>query len=66
MLAIDSRNRFTQGTYKNQLLLLAEDLGQRFLPAFNTPTELPYAWINLKVIASASDIVAYDMISDQI
>lgn len=48
MLAIDSRNRFTQGTYKNQLLLLAEDLGQRFLPAFNTPTELPYAWINLK------------------
>ncbi|KAJ8449135.1 hypothetical protein Cgig2_004190 [Carnegiea gigantea] len=48
MLAIDSRNRFTQGTYKNQLLLLAEDLGRRFLPAFNTPTELPYAWINLK------------------
>lgn len=35
--------------YKNQLLSLAEDLGQRFLCAFDTPTGLPYAWINLKV-----------------
>ncbi|KAK0586798.1 hypothetical protein LWI29_012500 [Acer saccharum] len=25
------------------------DLGRRFLPAFNTPTGLPYAWINLKM-----------------
>ncbi|KAL2935978.1 Alpha-mannosidase I MNS5 [Bienertia sinuspersici] len=48
MLATDSRNRFIQGTYKNELLTIAEDLGQRFLPAFNTPTGLPYAWINLK------------------
>ncbi|GMH01310.1 hypothetical protein Nepgr_003149 [Nepenthes gracilis] len=48
MLAIDSRNRFTQGTYKNGLLVLAEDIGRRFLPAFDTPTGLPYAWINLK------------------
>ncbi|XP_057517722.1 alpha-mannosidase I MNS5 isoform X4 [Amaranthus tricolor] len=48
MLATDSRNRFSQGTYKNQLLILAEDLGRRFLPAFSTPTGLPYAWINLK------------------
>ncbi|GAB4845611.1 Alpha-mannosidase I mns5 [Ancistrocladus abbreviatus] len=48
MLATDSRNRFFQGTYKNGLLILAEDLGQRFLQAFDTPTGLPYAWINLK------------------
>ncbi|GER47399.1 Mannosyl-oligosaccharide 1,2-alpha-mannosidase IA [Striga asiatica] len=48
ILATDSTNRLTKGTYKNQLLALAEDLGQRFLPAFNTPTGLPYAWINLK------------------
>nr|XP_043636110.1 alpha-mannosidase I MNS5 [Erigeron canadensis] len=48
ILATDSRNRFTQGTYNNQLLDLAQDLGKRFLPAFNTPTGLPYAWINLK------------------
>lgn len=40
--------RLIQGTYNNQLLVLAEDLGRRFLPAFNTPTSLPYAWINLK------------------
>lgn len=48
ILATDSRNRLVQGTYKNELLILAEDLGRRFLPAFDTPTGLPYAWINLK------------------
>ncbi|XP_077237851.1 glycosyl hydrolase family 47 protein isoform X2 [Tasmannia lanceolata] len=48
ILATDSTSRFIQGTYKNQLLNLAEDLGQRFLWAFDTPTGLPYAWINLK------------------
>ncbi|KAE8697674.1 hypothetical protein F3Y22_tig00110610pilonHSYRG00052 [Hibiscus syriacus] len=49
ILATDSTNRLVQGSYKNQLLNLAEDLGRRFLPAFATPTGLPYAWINLKV-----------------
>ncbi|GAB2251648.1 hypothetical protein Droror1_Dr00004495 [Drosera rotundifolia] len=48
LLATDSRNMFTQGTYNDELLGLAEDLAQRFLPAFDTPTGLPYAWINLK------------------
>ncbi|CAI9757476.1 unnamed protein product [Fraxinus pennsylvanica] len=48
ILATDSTNRLKKGTYENQLLDLAEDLGQRFLPAFDTPTGLPYAWINLK------------------
>ncbi|KAL3018519.1 hypothetical protein AAZX31_05G032900 [Glycine max] len=48
LLASDSSKKFFQGAYKNQLLALAEDLGKRFLPAFNTPTGLPYAWINLK------------------
>nr|GEV67177.1 alpha-mannosidase I MNS5 [Tanacetum cinerariifolium] len=48
ILATDSTNRFTHGTYNNQLLVLAQDLGQRFLPAFDTSTGLPYAWINLK------------------
>ncbi|XWS60678.1 hypothetical protein CRYUN_Cryun07bG0056700 [Craigia yunnanensis] len=38
ILATDSTNRLVQGSYKNQLLNLAEDLGRRFLPAFNTPT----------------------------
>ncbi|KAK4844655.1 hypothetical protein QYF36_022735 [Acer negundo] len=50
ILATDSANRLVQGSYKNQLLTLAEDLGSHFLPAFNTPTGLPYAWINLKVM----------------
>ncbi|XP_019456645.1 PREDICTED: alpha-mannosidase I MNS5 isoform X4 [Lupinus angustifolius] len=48
LLASDSSKGLFQGAYKNQLLVLAEDLGKRFLPAFNTPTGLPYAWINLK------------------
>ncbi|EXB42065.1 putative alpha-mannosidase I MNS5 [Morus notabilis] len=48
MLATDSTSRLVKGAYKNQMLSLAEDLGRRFLPAFNTPTGLPYAWINLK------------------
>ncbi|WOL06539.1 alpha-mannosidase I MNS5 isoform X4 [Canna indica] len=48
ILATDSKSRLEHGLYKNQLLDLAKDLGQRFLPAFETPTGLPYAWINLK------------------
>ncbi|KAI3454549.1 hypothetical protein Pfo_011212 [Paulownia fortunei] len=48
ILATDSTNRLIRGIYRNQLLVLAEELGQRFLPAFDTPTGLPYAWINLK------------------
>ena len=34
--------------YKDKLLMLAEDLGQRLLPAFDTPTGMPYGSINLK------------------
>ncbi|KAL8141970.1 hypothetical protein V2J09_015002 [Rumex salicifolius] len=48
LLATDSRDMFSQGPYKNELLILAQDLGRRLLPAFDTPTGLPYAWINLK------------------
>ncbi|KAI4336095.1 hypothetical protein L6164_014667 [Bauhinia variegata] len=48
LLATDSTNNLFNEAYNNQLLGLAEDLGKRFLPAFNTPTGLPYAWINLK------------------
>jgi len=34
--------------YKDELLVLAEDLGQRLLPAFDTPTGMPYGSVNLK------------------
>lgn len=50
IVAADNKSRLADGLYKNQLLNLAEDLGRRFLPAFETPTGLPYAWINLKVV----------------
>jgi len=49
ILAKDYNSQFKHGLYQDQLLHLAESLGNRFLPAFETPTGLPYAWINLKV-----------------
>nr|AWA44947.1 alpha-1,2-Mannosidase [Saccharum officinarum] len=48
ILAKDYSSQFKHGLYQDQLLHLAESLGNRFLPAFETPTGLPYAWINLK------------------
>lgn len=48
ILAKDYSSQNKDGVYQNQLLHLAENLGRRFLPAFETPTGLPYAWINLK------------------
>ena len=37
-----------QLTNDKRLLGLAEDLGNRLLPAFNSPTGLPYAYVNLR------------------
>jgi mannosidase alpha-like ER degradation enhancer 2 len=37
-----------QLTGDNRLLSLAEDLGDRLLPAFNSPTGMPYMYVNLK------------------
>ncbi|GAB4843287.1 Alpha-mannosidase I mns4 [Ancistrocladus abbreviatus] len=34
-------------SYDNQLLHLAEDLGRRLLPAFETPTGIPFGSVNL-------------------
>nr|CAB3448152.1 unnamed protein product [Digitaria exilis] len=48
LLAKDYSSQLKSGLYHDQLLHLAESLGNRFLPAFETPTGLPYAWINLK------------------
>ncbi|AQK74751.1 Alpha-mannosidase I MNS5 [Zea mays] len=48
ILAKDYSSQFKHGLYQDQLLRLAESLGNRFLPAFETPTGLPYSWINLK------------------
>uniref|UniRef100_I1P452 alpha-1,2-Mannosidase n=1 Tax=Oryza glaberrima TaxID=4538 RepID=I1P452_ORYGL len=48
ILAKEHISHLKDGPYQDQLLHLAENLGSRFLPAFETPTGLPYAWINLK------------------
>src|SRR5204863_9981230 len=37
-----------QLTGDKRLLNLAEDLGNRLLPVFNSPTGLPYRYVNLK------------------
>ena len=37
-----------QLTGDRRLLALAEDLGERLLPAFNSPTGIPYRFVNLK------------------
>lgn len=35
-------------THDKQLLMLAEDLGERLLPVFDSPTGLPYRYVNLR------------------
>jgi hypothetical protein len=55
IIAKDYNSQLTDGVYQDQLLHLAENLGSRFLPAFKTPTGLPYAWINLKVHSQTFD-----------
>lgn len=37
-----------QSTGDKRLLVLAEDLGKRLLPAFNSPTGMPYTYVNLR------------------
>lgn len=37
-----------QLTGDKRLLALAEDLGNRLLPVFNSPTGMPYSYVNLK------------------
>jgi ER degradation enhancer, mannosidase alpha-like 1 len=34
--------------YNGQLVDIAHDLGKRLLPAFNTQSGIPYAWVNLR------------------
>ncbi|MBW8811470.1 MAG: glycoside hydrolase family 47 protein, partial [Lysobacter sp.] len=41
-----------QLTHDERLLKLADDLGTRLLPAFNTPTGLPWVEVNLKTGAT--------------
>lgn len=39
---------YPPGVYKNELLQLAIDLGDRLMPAFETPTGIPYGTVNLR------------------
>eukprot|EP00850_Spirogloea_muscicola_P001621 SM000006S19386 [mRNA] locus=s6:421678:426268:- [translate_table: standard] len=48
LLAKSPGSKLLQKWYDGRLLALAEDLGRRLLPAFQSPTGIPYAWVNLK------------------
>lgn len=47
LIAKDPATGLQVDTYDNELLHLAEDLGRRLLPAFETPTGIPYGSVNL-------------------
>ncbi len=47
---------FYQLTDDKRLLDLAKDLGDRLLPAFNSPTGMPYVYVNLKTGAVRDSI----------
>jgi len=47
LIASDSSTGMQVTPYHNELLHLAEDLGRRMLPAFETPTGIPFGSVNL-------------------
>lgn len=47
LIAKDSSTGMQVDNYNDELLQLAEDLGRRLLPAFETPTGIPYGSVNL-------------------
>lgn len=47
LIASDYATGMKIPTYDNQLLHLAEDLARRMLPAFDTPTGIPFGSVNL-------------------
>lgn len=61
MHALLTRNSAIMPNYSGGLLRLATDLGDRLLPAFNTPTGIPLSWVNLrKVTVQRHDLSSSD------
>ncbi|XP_018647200.1 LOW QUALITY PROTEIN: mannosyl-oligosaccharidealpha-1,2-mannosidase-r el ated [Schistosoma mansoni] len=48
VMSIKQNNDSRMNWYKNELLEMAVDIGNRLLPAFDTPTGIPYPRINLR------------------
>eukprot|EP00968_Pinguiococcus_pyrenoidosus_P008911 scaffold664_cov260-Pinguiococcus_pyrenoidosus.AAC.32 len=60
VLASDARLSFGSAPgwqYRGELLALAEDLARRLLPAFDTPTRIPYGTVNLRHGVPAGETV---------
>ncbi|KAL3700789.1 hypothetical protein R1sor_018811 [Riccia sorocarpa] len=47
LIASDQSTGMKVDGYQNELLILAEALGRKLLPAFDTPTGIPYGSVNL-------------------
>jgi mannosidase alpha-like ER degradation enhancer 1 len=52
IFADDPRYGFRIEGYNGELLKLAYDLGKRLLPAFNTPTGIPFARVRFYILVS--------------
>ncbi|KAE8731528.1 varicose-related protein-like [Hibiscus syriacus] len=50
-------------SYDNQLLDLAKDMAMRLLPAFDTPTRIPFGSVNLKYGVDEHEIKAMPLLS---
>ncbi len=51
IFSVESTYGFALPGYNNELLELAHDLGKRLLPAFNTPTGIPYARVSFQPLS---------------
>jgi len=63
-----SEGKFKLDWYRGELLALAKDLGERLLPAFDTPTGLPWARVrqsNLTLFTSLPNYVSVDKSSSR-
>ncbi|KAJ9154225.1 hypothetical protein P3X46_027583 [Hevea brasiliensis] len=55
LIASDYATGMRIPSYDNQLLDLAEDLAQRILPAFDTPTGIPFGSVNLLLVVDENE-----------
>jgi mannosidase alpha-like ER degradation enhancer 1 len=58
MYASDARSHYKIPWYRGQLLRLAQNLGERLLPAFRTSTGIPYARVRMFIEDWASLIIS--------
>jgi len=58
-----SEGKFKLDWYRGELLALAKDLGERLLPAFDTPTGLPWARVRQSNFTQFTPLPDYNFVS---